>query len=448
MHKQLYQLLRMARPHRYLTSRYEQELEQNQWLGRDEIDQITWHKLKNLLHHAYSTVPYYRQMFGKLGLTPDDIITPADFRQLPLLNKDDIRYQEEMFISRKYSTENMSRAVTSGSSGVPFVVYHDDDTEAVWVAAFARSRRWFGWEFGDKIAWFWGRRDEVSQTFKQHLIYNLKHEKWFDGYRPTPDNFSDWSRKLDRWQPDMLAGYTNVIYLFAQYLDSHAITDIHPKVVETAGMSISPHERELIEEVFQCSVSDRYGSHETMSVVAAECPVGNRHLFSDLCYVEILTDGRPAAYGEPGEVIATPLHSLGMPLIRFRMGDVATLSDEQCSCGRGLPLLKDITGRVTSIFTLPSGKRLYGGVFRHLALKDTTCIKRFRVHQLSKEKIEVTLQPGGNFSSDAIEIVRQRCLEILDNEPVELVINVVDEIPTTAGGKFLVTISDVPVELN
>ena len=269
-----------------------------------------------------------------------------------------------------------------------------------------------------------------------------------DGYRPTPETLQYFADELIRWKPKLLAGYTNVIYLFAQYLDSHQITDIRPNVVETGAVVLLPHERNLIEKVFQCPVSDRYGSHETVSVLAAECPAGNRHIFSDLCYLEILANGRPAVYGEPGEVVATPLHALGMPLIRFRMDDVAVFDEKPCSCGRGLPLLRDIEGRVTSIFTLPSGKHLYGGVFRHLALKDTTAVKKFRVHQLTKQKIEVTLQPGENFGSDIVDMIRQRCLEILDNEPVELTINVVDEIPTTASGKFLVTTSDVPVELN
>jgi len=447
MHKRLYRLMRMSRPHTALTLKYAQELERNQWLSQAEINQIAWQKLKKILDHAYETVPFYRQKFRDMALTPKNIQTPEDFRQLPLLDKDDIRPNEDDFISEKLPKEGMTRAVTSGSSGVPFVVYHDRDSEAASVAAFARSRGWFGWEFGDKVAWIWGRRDEISDGFKQQLIYWLKGEKWLDGYRPTQEMLQQYAAELSSWKPDLIAGYTNVIYLLAQYFHRQGIAAIRPKMIETTAMTLLPHQRELIEKVFQCPVSDRYGSHETLSIVAAECPHGKRHIFSDLCYLEILVDGRPAAPGERGEVIATPLHTWGMPLIRFRMDDVAVFDDNPCSCGRGLPLLRDIEGRVTSIFTLPSGKRLYGGIFRHLALKDTTTIKKFKAHQFSPDKIEITIQPGESFEPELVDLIRRRCLDILGNEAVELKVTVVDEIAPTSGGKHLVTTSDVPLRL-
>jgi phenylacetate-CoA ligase len=177
---------------------------------------------------------------------------------------------------------------------VPFVIYRDHISDATWVAAFARSRRWFGWEFGDKVAWIWGRRDEMSQSFKQRLIFWLKQEQWLHGYHPTAAMLQQYAEVLARCKPDLLAAYANVIYPFAQYLDTNKITGIRPKMMETGGMVIEPHERQLIEQVFQCPVSDRYGSHETVSPVAAECPQGRRHIFSDLCYLEFLVDGRPA----------------------------------------------------------------------------------------------------------------------------------------------------------
>jgi len=448
MYRQLYQLMRMTRPHKFLLRRYERELEHNQWLSRAEIQKISWQKLKRLLEHAYENVPFYRQRLQEIGLTPQDIQTEEDFRQIPLLTKDDIRKSEDLLIAANFAKDKMKRSVTSGSTGVPFVTYHDHYFQAANVAAFARSRRWFGWEFGDKVAWIWSRYEDRPQSVRERTISYIKRERWMDGFRPSPERMQQFAETLIRWKPDLLAGMGNVIHLFALYLTAQNIKGIRPKFVETAGMKLWPHERELIERVFQCPVSDRYGSYESGSVVAAECPEGNRHIFSDLCYLEILRDGQPAPHGEPGEVIATPLDAFGMPLIRFRLNDIAVLDDQVCSCGRGLPLLRDIEGRVTSIFTLPSGKFLYGGVFRHLVLKDTMAVKRFQVHQYSKEKIEVTLERGDGFEHGVVDLVRARCLELLGDEPVELTIKVTDEIPTTASGKHLVTTSDVPVQLN
>jgi len=440
--------MRLARPHKLLTHQYELELESNQWLKREEIQQIAWQKLKKLLDHAYENVPFYRQRFDKIGLMPQDIRTEADFCQIPLLTKDDIRENSELLIAKNFNKNKMQRQVTSGSTGVPFVTYYDHHFMAANVAAFSRSRRWFGWEFGDKVAWLWLRYEDCPQNFKEKMISFVKRERWMDGMRPTQQKMQDFAKIWVRWKPDLVAGMGNVIHLFAMYLDNQNITDIRPKFVETTGMKLWPHERELIERVFQCPVSDRYGSFESGSVVAIECPQGSRHVFQDFCHVEILRNGKPAPYGEPGEVVTTPLYAFGMPIIRFRLDDVAVWDDKICPCGRGLPLMRDIVGRVTSIFTLPSGRFLYGGAFRHLVLKDSTNIKRFRVHQYSKDKIEISLEKAAGFDDSLVDLVHARCLELLAGEPVELTIQVVDELPTAVSGKLLVTTSDVPVRLN
>lgn len=448
MYRQLYQLMRLGgNPRRELRAlTYTQEFERNQWLSPEELQQISWRKLKKLLDHAYTNVPFYRRRFQEVDLTPQDIQTEEDFRRLPFLTKEDIRQHTDLLLATNFAKHQLRRDVTSGSTGVPLILYREYDHSAVDVAAFTRFRRWFGYEPGDKIAWIWGRRGDMPTniTFKQHL----KRERWLDGYCPTPENFGEFAKMLSRWKPDLIAGYGNVIYLFAQYLSSQGISAIRPKVIETTGMTIWPHERKLIEQVFQCPVSDRYSSHEAGAVIAAECPEGNKHIFSDFCYVEILQDGRPVAPGEMGEVIITPLHSFGMPLLRYRMADIATFSDQPCSCGRGLPVLRELAGRTTSIFTLPSGKLLYGGIFRHLVLQDATAISRFKVHQYTKEKIEVCLERGVNFDESVVELIRHRCLKLLEGEPVELTITVTAEMPTTAAGKFLVTTSDVPIAFN
>ncbi len=443
----LYRFFRATQPHADIAQQIEREFERDQWLSPEEVQAVAWRKLKALLDHAYARVPFYRHRFDALGLTPSDIRTPEDYRQLPLLTKDEIRQNQDRLIAEGFSQAAMHRAVTSGSTGEPFVVYHDLKCEAANVAAFARSRRWFGWEFGDKVAWIWGRREEIPQTFKERLIYRIKQERWMDGFRPTPERMQAFAEELVRWKPSLIAGYTNVIYLFAQYLETHHIVGIRPKFVETTAMQLWPHERTLIEQVFQCPVSDRYGSHESGSVVAAECPEKRRHILQDFCYLEVLVDGRPAAAGEPGEVITTPLYAYGMPLLRFRVGDLAALDDQPCPCKRGLPVLREINGRVGSIFTLPSGRLVYGGAFYLEVFKETTAFKKIRIHQSAPDKITVALEKGPDLDDTSIALIRERCLKVLDGEPVELTINVVDEIPTTASGKHLVTTSDVPVRL-
>ena len=72
------------------------ELEKTQWWSVEEIQKIQWKKLNNLLEYAYTTIPYYQQMFKTLSMTPKDIATPDDFRKLPLIDKEDIRNIKEL----------------------------------------------------------------------------------------------------------------------------------------------------------------------------------------------------------------------------------------------------------------------------------------------------------------------------------------------------------------
>ena len=446
MHKQLYRLMRYAvNPYEFRTIKLTRELERNQWLSLEELQQVSWYKLKRLLEHAYVNVPFYRQRFKAVGITPKDIRTKEDFCQVPLLTKDDVRENTNLLLAKNYNKAKMDFSATSGSTGEPLVIYHDPGQIPANLAAFNRGYGWFKVDAYDKIAWIWGRRIGVQQ--QPTLRQRLKPERWLDGWNLTSEDLQQFAEELCRWKPTIIAGYANVIYLFAEYLANRNITDIQAKLVQTTAMAMWPQERMLIKQVFQCPVSDRYSSHEAGAIISAECPEGSKHIFSDFCYVEIINDGQLVPPGENGEIIITPLYSFGMPLIRYRMDDVASWAGTKCSCGRGLPIFDEFVGRTNSLFTLPSGRFLHGMAFREPA-DGNMAIRRFRVHQYSKEKIEVFLQKGEDFDDRTLDKMRAHYLKLLGNEPVELKITITDDMPTTAAGKLLVATTDVPVTFN
>jgi phenylacetate-CoA ligase len=446
MYRLLYRLLRMMRPHEYLSRRYLRELERNQWRNLEELEDMSWRKLKSLLDHAYANVPFYRQRFEQAGITPADIQTREEFHRFPLLSKDDIRIYGDDLIAENYSKERMQRDSTSGSTGIPIAVYHDFHHVPIDNAAFTRSRRWFGVEPGDKAAWIWGRRDDLpADTWPARLLITLKRERWLNAFRVSDEEMQHFAEMLVEWQPDYLVGYATSVYFFAKHVSKNHITGIRLKAVETTAGTLWPHERKMIEETFGCKVFDRYGSHE-IGHVAAECEHGRMHIFCDVCYMEVLSGGKLASQGELGEIVVTPLYGYGMPLIRFRIGDVGILDDEACPCGRGLPILRELVGRTNCIITLPSGKYLYGGIFLTI-LEDIIEIKQFRVHQPARDKLEITLERGDGFGQEIVELVRARAHKLLGDEAIQVSIQVTDEILPTVSGKYLVTSSDVPVEL-
>jgi phenylacetate-CoA ligase len=119
---------------------------------------------------------------------------------------------------------------------------------------------------------------------------------------------------------------------------------------------LQPRYRQAIEQAFGCRVHDRYASAES-GFIAFECAAGGIHVASESHLVEIVrADGRPAQPGESGDVLITTFRSRTMPLVRYRLGDVAVAPDGRpCPCGRGLPLLGELVGRSNSILRTPAG---------------------------------------------------------------------------------------------
>src|SRR5437867_7666028 len=122
----------------------------------------------------------------------------------------------------------------------------------------------------------------------------------------------------------------------------------------------------VIEQGFDCSVTNRYGCEE-VSLIACECERHQGlHINADSVHVEILrTDETgaltmPVRPGESGSVVVTDLTNRAMPIIRYQVGDVAVLSDRICSCGRGLPLLERIEGRDADYIVTPAGQLISG----------------------------------------------------------------------------------------
>jgi phenylacetate-CoA ligase len=125
-------------------------------------------------------------------------------------------------------------------------------------------------------------------------------------------------------------------------------------------MILHDWQRRRIESVFGCRVTNRYGCEE-VSLIACECSEHRGlHVNADSIVVETVVDGRPARPGEPGSIVITDLSNFAMPLIRYRIGDVAELTDRRCPCGRGLPLLESIQGREADYVVTSDGRMISG----------------------------------------------------------------------------------------
>lgn len=421
------------------------ELEASQWLSREEILALQWQRLKELVQHAYQNVPYYRTAMDKLGLAPLDIQTPQDYARLPILTKQEINAHREEMVAQNYPKEKLIPTASGGSTGAPVHLYHDPGLVAAYRAAKLRNFRWVGWAPGDAWARLWGSAFDVAphQALLGRMWDRLTRVLILPCFQMDEDTMEEYARALLRFKPDVIEAYTTPMYLFARFLESKGIKDIQPKGVICSAEMLFPYQREAIEKVFHCKVFNRYGGRE-MGDVSHECPEGSLHINAENIYVEFLRDGQPGRPGEAGEIILTPLDSYGMPLLRYQVEDIGSPSEKDCSCGRGLPLMEVVEGRVQDLISLPSGRYLPGEFFPHL-FKDFDIV-RFQVVQESLRHLLIKIVKGNNLPQRDIDYLVGKIREYV-GDAVELELDFVDDIPLTPSGKFRYTVSKVPMDL-
>ncbi len=420
-------------------------LEQSQWWPADRMRDFQWQRLQQVVSHAYQHVPYYRDAMQQLGMLPEDIREPADFARLPILDKATINAEQDRLVDETVPPEKLIHTASGGSTGRPVNLYHDAEFVAAYRAVKLRNFRWAGWEPGDAWARLWGSQFDVAphNALKQQVLDKLSRILILPCWDMSEAAMARYVRALQNFRPAVIEAYTTPMYLFARYVESRGVDDIRPKGIITSAEMLYPHQRELIERVFDCKVFNRYGGRE-LGDVAHECPDGTMHLNAEHVYVEFVRDGRPAQPGEPGEIILTPLTLYGMPLLRYRVEDVGSPSDAVCSCGRGLPAMSVVEGRVQDLISLPEGGYLPGEFFPHM-LKDFDVVQ-FQVVQDRLDHLTLRLVRGPKFGDEQLKYVQDK-VSVYTQGKITMSVEFPERIEPTPSGKFRYTISQIQTSL-
>lgn len=409
------------------------------------IGRFAMEKIEAFIGQCYKNVPYYKQLFDELGLEPKDIQSPGDFLKIPVLTKEIIRNNGKRMLSVDQSRKGI-HANTGGSTGETLYFYKDKGTSGYGAANILRLNRWCGMEIGDSEAVFWGTPFDVRKSKKivdtvKDYLQNTLYLSTFDMSEKTMLNYSQILRKF---KPQFIRGYPSALYAFADFLKKNGITDIKSKAVISTGEKSFSFQKELLKEMFSCDVYERYGCNE-FGNIAHECADHHGlHIVMDMCYVEVLQDNRPVEKGETGEIIVTSLHNYYMPFLRYKIGDLGVLTDAQCSCGRGFPMLEEVKGRSFDLIVTPSGKAL-GGFFWTFISRAVPGIKQFQIVQKDMNSVDFKIVPDGTFRNESIKQLEN---EIKEKAGSDLKVNfkIVDEIPLTPSGKFRFIVSEITKE--
>ncbi len=425
---------------KHITVNALKKLEDSQWQSPEQIKQIQIQRLSELLNHAYVNVPYYKDVFTKLGFDPKQVNSLDVLNQLPFLTKAIIRENSERLKSN--IPDSLAKFNTGGSSGQPLVFYIGNERVSHDVAAKWRATRWWGVDIGDPELVVWGSPIELGAQDKVRLIRDkLLRTKLLPAFDMSDEKLQGFVEEIKHYQPKMLFGYPSALGRIAKYSYEHSIdmTQIGVKVVFVTSEYLYPEQRHLIESCFGCKVANGYGGRDA-GFIAHECPSGNMHITAEDIIVEIIDpQGEPVKIGESGEIVVTHLATRGYPFIRYRTGDIGVLDDTRCACGRGLPILKEIQGRTTDFVVSQNGNVMHGLALIYV-LREITSIEEFKIVQETKDTTRIFLIVNSEFNeNNNSEIINGFKARL--GEQVEIVIECVDKIPAEKSGKFRYVIS-------
>ena len=417
-------------------------MEKNQWLKPEDLADLQLERLKVLLISVGKNVPYYKNLFQELDFNPLDVQSIDDLKRLPFLDKPLIKKHSDDLKSVKATS--LSRFNTGGSSGEPLVFYISNERVSHDVAAKWRATRWWDVDIGDKEIVVWGSPVELGAQDRVRLIRDkFLRTKLIPAFEMSEKNLDVFVDEIKRFMPKMLFGYPSSLSLIAQHAEKKGIclNSIGVKVAFVTSEKLYDNQRETIERVFGCKVANGYGGRDA-GFIAHECPSGRMHItFEDIIVEIVASNGNTLPIGEPGEIVVTHLATQDYPFIRYKTGDVGSLSNKICECGRGLPILEEIQGRSTDFVVAQDGTVMHGLSLIYI-LRDIQGVVEFKIEQENIDSTIVKLVINDQFESDMVILIKESFRERLGGR-VNIRIDIVEKIEPEKSGKFRYVVSHI-----
>ena len=417
-------------------------LAKSQWWSAERLRCLQQQRLLALLQHAFTHVPYYRDLLRQIGADRRDFRSLADLPLLPSLTRHDLHQHGSRLLDERADVSRLKRNATGGSTGTPVQFYQDT---TYWRIGFASMwRAWFlfpGYDLGVRHLQFWGAdRDQPHQLLRAagRIFFN---QSFLNSFRTTTAALDRALTQVERFAPRLLIAYASSADLLARHARRHERRVRIPSVV-TSAETLAPEQRQLIAETFGARIHNCYGCRE-IGAIAQQCEA------SDGLHVNVETqvvEFEPVDPAQPQgicRVLVTHLGNTVMPLIRYELGDTVLrggLQWERCACGRALPRMQPVIGRVSDIIRTPAGHFVHGEYFTHLFYNQDV-VSAFQVHQTDLHRLVIRVVPGAAYHDRFIEQVRQWIVS--DHGFRDIEVEVCEQIEPAPSGKLRFTRSDV-----
>jgi len=415
----------------------------SEYFSSAQLLEMQFLQLVELINFARKTVPYYRE---KLAHLP--IITHAEqlrevWHQIPVLTRLDLQQAKDgIFSQEPLPSHEPSELMTStGSTGMPVTVKGNVATQFFWNALTLRDHIWHKHEFNKTFAVI-----RFTENVAARPPLGAIFDNWGPAtYRVVPTGkchhltISTTEEEV-KWLQDVNPHYLNcnpsTLREITQYFAAHGGIPSNLSMIHTNSEIVEPELRKLVKDVLHIPLVDTYSTKE-LGYLALQCPEHEHyHVQSENVVVEILDDqGQPCEVDEPGRVVVTGLHNFASPLIRYFVGDYA-IRGGACSCGRGLPVIKNILGRQRNMLKMPDGRHVWPSFTSNgLRLMDIFAGRQFQVVQKALTEIQINLAYSKPFSKEQ-EAALMSPLTIIFDYPFKFTFNYLDKIERGPGGKY------------
>lgn len=401
------------------------EIEKLYNLDPDSLEEYKNNLFLKNFRLAINYSPFYKKLYAEAGITEDMIKSVKDIEKLPIIDKTMIRHCSDDLIPSN-NKKRLTTASTSGSTGTPLTVYRNYYSILRDYAYYYVFRKRRGFEYGQRLVSIKGNLDRNIKTMNLHLSNTL----YLSSYNINEDIVLNiYYKKIKDFKPVAIEGYPSSIYNICCILKEHNL-QLNIPVVFTTSETLFDYQRDIIEEVMNTQIYDYYGNCER-SVSLLEC-IDHRGYYE--------SPGFAILEFENNTPITTSLINLSYPLIRYKVDDVVTLSEDRRYKDGEYDTVKSIEGRLDDIIITKNGSKIGRLGFLFMNLKG---IKKAQIVQTQIGIIDVNIVPDGIFRSEDQEYLKDIIDQRIGLNNIDLNINLISEndIIYTKMNKFRVIVS-------
>jgi phenylacetate-coenzyme A ligase PaaK-like adenylate-forming protein len=412
-----------------------EDLEKMNKMGEKETLDYQITTLRNLLISAKQDVPYYKNLFKKVGIAPAKKFDLAEFEKIPLLTRDMVRNEQNQLLKNKSQLSSYKYSTTAGTSGKPLGFYVSHDASAIEWAYMLWNWSFAGFRQYDKRIVL--RGNFVQGSSNRFYEYDpIRNALNFSSFNLNEENLEKILEKTLRYRPDFFHAYPSTAIIFAQYLERNKFRIPSLKALLLGSENLLLSQKKYLEKIFNCRVYSWYG-HSEKCVLAGNCDMTDGYWpFPFYGYTEIVdkTGKVISEVGKKGRIVGTSFINDATIFIRYLTDDEAEWGIEKVN-GVERKVLRNIIGRWDQeVLVGKTGAKIPIAAV-NIHSKIYTKVSAFQFYQEEKGRAVLRIIKSNNWQSQDLEILLKEFSEKLSAE-IELEVEFVDKIPKAKSGKF------------